>query len=288
MAAFPWHFHLGYRLGQYTLTDRPAEPIQRARPSVRPQSQDHFAVESSVSQRGWLLGSLGYKIHASLNGNPPRRPHCRSLCARCGCVPRVTGSLGGSRRLGASVGDRWRADHPDRAGPHRSGQPRGAWYGVSGAPFVGFCRRGLCRPEQVGGSTRVQRGTVRAALRVCVIAAGELLRRAVPDAARGRGQWHTAGVWIQCRGGASHHQIRSERSAQGVVRPVSHAGQLVEHRVSPRTMAADHHQPAGDGPVRRDIHSGALRRCAGRRSFSGRRLESQLPGWPWQRPRERE
>ena len=61
--------------------------------------------------------------------------------------------------------------------------------------------------------------------------------------------------------------IRFDQSdrPEGVVRPVSHADQLLEHRVSSRPVAADDDQPAGDGAVRRTIHPGPLRRRAGGR-----------------------
>ena len=95
------------------------------------------------------------------------------------------------------------------------------------------------------------------------------------------------GDGIQRRGRARHHPVRPERRAEGVVRALSHADQLVEHRVSPRPVAADVDQPARDGAVRRTIHSRPFRRRARGRRDAERRLEHQLPGRDRQRTRQR-
>ena len=96
-----------------------------------------------------------------------------------------------------------------------------------------------------------------------------------------------AGHRVQRRNRADDPPVRRERPAQGLVRPVPHADQLLEHGVPSRPVAADDDQPAGDDPVRRPVPAGAFRRRAGRRRGAGRRLERQLQGGVRQRPRQR-
>ena len=103
-----------------------------------------------------------------------------------------------------------------------------------------------------------------------------LLRGTQPDGADRRRQRNPACRRLQCGGGTEHHPLRPERPSEAFVRPLSHAHQLLEHRIPPRLLAADHRQPPGDDSVRREFHTRSLRRRAGRRRLLRGRPESQL------------
>ena len=136
--------------------------------------------------------------------------------------------------------------------------------------FSGFADINVSAQDKSEGSARVQRRAVCAARRRRAVAARELLRRAVAHAARRRRHRHAAGDGIQPRSRAPADPVRSQRPVEGVVRPLSHADQLLEHRVPSRLLAADHDQPARDGAVRLAVPAGPLRRRAGRGRGAGR------------------
>ena len=174
-----------------------------------------------------------------------------------------------------------------RAGAARHG--RGAARGAPDIPslkIVGFGDVNFSRPRPEG-PTRIQPGPARAAHGVGALAAGHVLRRAQLHGAGRRRHRNAAGHRVQRRSRAHDPPLRPERPAEGLVRPVSHADQLLEHRVPSRAVAADDDRAAGDDSVRRPVPAGALRRRARRGLRAGRRLEPELQGRVRQRPRRR-